>query len=323
MKVEYTFDAYANSAGQDNTTKILTAMTFLKKMKDSLKENYRGSILLIDEIDATLFASSQVQLLKELRRFAEEENVQVIATTHSLEMLKYASDIYSKNQNSDIGVCYLHILAKKVKAENNPDWNFIQDNLQLLEGEGVNIPKITVFREDDVAQDFLRNLLSSTLRKNLEFAPGDFSYSTLAKLSKCKIAFFEKAIYIGDGDATGATTKAKNYICLPTCNTRPESAIIKFIRDIGDSDDEAVYLKFFKKSGFTAQKFFQGFTQYTNDKNRDKTFYNKLTADQKNKAIKLWAKDAANNENVAKFVKKFLELYNNQAIKAGCFVFEA
>ncbi|MGO4771136.1 AAA family ATPase [Flavobacterium sp. W22_SRS_FK3] len=53
-----------NSAGQDNLGQIISSIISFSRLKSELKESYNGGLLLIDEIDATLYAGSQVKLIE-------------------------------------------------------------------------------------------------------------------------------------------------------------------------------------------------------------------------------------------------------------------
>ncbi len=48
----------------------------------------RCKLIVIDEIDISLDASAQVNLIKELRKFCNEYNVNIVFTTHSLALMK-------------------------------------------------------------------------------------------------------------------------------------------------------------------------------------------------------------------------------------------
>lgn len=80
-----------NSAGQDNLGQIISSILSFGRLKAELKENYTGGLLLIDEIDATLYAGSQVKLVDKLFGLAKTLNVQIIFTTHSIEILEHLS----------------------------------------------------------------------------------------------------------------------------------------------------------------------------------------------------------------------------------------
>lgn len=80
-----------NSAGQDNLGQIISSILSFGKLKNELRDGYTGGLLLIDEIDATLYAGSQVKLVDKLFGLAKSLNVQVIFTTHSIEILEHLS----------------------------------------------------------------------------------------------------------------------------------------------------------------------------------------------------------------------------------------
>ena len=72
------YDWESNSSGQDNIGKILLAVLSFKRLKKQYKEEYKGGILAIDEIDATLFPGSQEELIKALSYFCSKYEIQVI-----------------------------------------------------------------------------------------------------------------------------------------------------------------------------------------------------------------------------------------------------
>lgn len=76
-------DIFTNSAGEGNVSRIILAVLSFKRLKDEYKKDYKGGILLIDELDATLYGFSQKKLLKYLLDSAKEYKIQIIFTTHS------------------------------------------------------------------------------------------------------------------------------------------------------------------------------------------------------------------------------------------------
>jgi hypothetical protein len=56
------FDAHGVSAGQDNIGQIILALLSFKQLKQD-STNYNGGLLLIDELDATLYPAAQKNLL--------------------------------------------------------------------------------------------------------------------------------------------------------------------------------------------------------------------------------------------------------------------
>jgi predicted ATP-dependent endonuclease of OLD family len=71
------YDAYGNSAGQDNLAQIILALLSFKRLKEDLKDDYPGGLLLIDEADAVLYPAAQHQLMELLLKCAGEFDIQV------------------------------------------------------------------------------------------------------------------------------------------------------------------------------------------------------------------------------------------------------
>lgn len=90
MKTER-YSHLGNSAGQDNIGQIISALISFNRLKSEQDDDYHGGLLLIDEIDATLYAGSQIHLVDELYKFSRDNNIQVVFTTHSLEILEHFS----------------------------------------------------------------------------------------------------------------------------------------------------------------------------------------------------------------------------------------
>ena len=59
----------------------------------SVTEDPEGMKLAIDEMDATMYPASQVELLKILRKYASKLNLQILFTTHSMSLLKVMDDL--------------------------------------------------------------------------------------------------------------------------------------------------------------------------------------------------------------------------------------
>ncbi|WP_240349940.1 AAA family ATPase [Pectobacterium brasiliense] len=95
-------DSNTISSGEDNLFIILKALVSLKFYYQSLEDpkNHKESILLIDEFDATLHPYLQTKLLEKMSVYAKEYKIQIFLTTHSLSLLKFAS-------NKKIKIIYL------------------------------------------------------------------------------------------------------------------------------------------------------------------------------------------------------------------------
>jgi AAA15 family ATPase/GTPase len=84
------YDGESCSAGQDNLSQILTAILSFRELRRNLGDTYQGGMLLIDELDATLHAYTQRKLLELLCTESHDLGLQIIATSHSLYLVKQA-----------------------------------------------------------------------------------------------------------------------------------------------------------------------------------------------------------------------------------------
>lgn len=140
-------DSNTISAGQDNLFVILTALTSLHYYYDSIESRRPiESLLLIDEIDATLHPAFQIKLLKLLRQYSEKYKIQIVFTTHSLTTLE---DSLSHKDN----VLYLLDLKDSVSIMSDPDIYKIKMQLQTLTAQNIFQDRvISVFTEDAEAR---------------------------------------------------------------------------------------------------------------------------------------------------------------------------
>ncbi|ELB1513229.1 AAA family ATPase [Vibrio sp. Vb2354] len=233
-----TYDWNSNSAGQDNIGKILLAILSFKRLKEKFGNDYEGGILAIDEIDATLYPGSQIKLLDAFVDICKEYKIQIIATTHSLELLKKADNL-SRRKAKKIKIIYLQKKDGKVLIDDNLEYERILHNLNLSLGEPAPAqPKLTIYTEDPECIHFVRALLGRSIR--------DITYSDLSlgcgnyiQLATRKVPTFmyPNSIVVLDGDAAPMlkNKRLKNFICLPG-ELNPEGALATFLHDLPDLD---------------------------------------------------------------------------------------
>ena len=89
-------DVFTNSAGESNIGKIILAVLSFKRLKDKYCSAYKGGILLIDELDATLYGYSQKKLVDFLYETSHEFNIQILFTTHSPMVLQEVNSLQRK-----------------------------------------------------------------------------------------------------------------------------------------------------------------------------------------------------------------------------------
>lgn len=238
------YDWQMNSAGQDNLGKILLAILSFKRLKEKYPNEYSKGILVIDEIDTTLYPASQIKLLEYLRKFSSKYNIQIIFTTHSLNLLETACGIEQQPKLAkQIKVIYLQKVDKEIKALENPTFNFIQNKLNVSLSTKPQDLKINTFTEDKEGEIFLKGLLKSKKSK-LNFLRCSMGCDNYIELVRKKIPGFNfpQSIICLDGDVKNEANKLKviknykNILLLPG-NDSPERLLAEMLYSEPDASD--------------------------------------------------------------------------------------
>lgn len=234
------YDWNSNSAGQDNLGKILLAIISFKRLKEKYPKDYKGGIIAIDEIDATLCSASQVQLLDILSSVCGKNNIQIIATTHSLHLLERISELKSKKgRKKQFNTVYLKKVDGMVTVKESPSYEQIVYNLNVATQRKTSVAKISVYTEDKECIQFTKAILGRNF-KNLTFPDISLGCGNLINLGRMKVISFSfpNSIVVVDGDARKDVKKIKlklkNYICLPG-ELSPERMLAKFLSDLSDT----------------------------------------------------------------------------------------
>ena len=104
-------DVFTSSAGEGNLGRIFISLLSFKRLKDKYSEVYKGGILLIDELDATLYGYSQIKLVRLLSKLSKEYRIQIIFTTHSPIILREINKLQRnelKDKRIDINNNFYH-----------------------------------------------------------------------------------------------------------------------------------------------------------------------------------------------------------------------
>lgn len=241
------YDWNQNSMGQDNLAKILLALFSFKRLKDKYS-SYQGGILAIDELDATMYPASQVELLKVLRKYASDLNLQIIFTTHSISLLKVVDELCKEvkqrsETSNQIKMIYLKRSDENVLIKRDVDFNGIVLDLNVTAiAPRRNKNKITVYVEDKETELFVKAILKT--RSNcLKFVNATLPCSMLIEMvSKAVPAFcYPYSIIFLDGDVRKHNAdmrklaNAQNVLLLPG-NESPERLLARFLFNISDSD---------------------------------------------------------------------------------------
>ena len=136
------YDWNQNSMGQDNLGKIILALFSFKRLHDKYPRQYKGGILAIDEMDATMYPASQVELLKVLRKYASKLNLQILFTTHSMSLLKAMDDLVQEVTKKEetanqAKILYLKKVDDKIAIKQGVNFKGIQLDLNVV-AEGNN-----------------------------------------------------------------------------------------------------------------------------------------------------------------------------------------
>lgn len=288
-----------NSAGQDNLGQIISSIISFSRLKSELKENYTGGLLLIDEIDATLYAGSQVKLIEKLYGIAKSLNVQIIFTTHSIEILEHLS----KKTGDETKINFLKWNNKNAINEVNPNIELLKNVIKVQTGITKKLEKIQFICEDEVAEVWSKSLINGTdLKQKIEIIKGPFADGTLIEMANSKHPIFKTTNFILDGDAKENHKKRKipRTAFLPGIRY-PEKVLFDFVFKLDDNDSF-----WDNENNFTHQTCFGNFA----DKNHKKWF--KDESNQRyfgrgcTKLFNRWKRD--NKLEVDKFIEEINEI---------------
>lgn len=217
---DQTHDIFTNSAGEGNITRIILAVLSFKRLKEQYDRDYKGGILLIDELDATLYGFSQSKLVDYLWKAADEYKIQIVFTTHSPIILKCVNKYQRRERQVkginlplyayDSSIVYLEprydqegkrtIMPKNITTSS--ELNVVLNDINLAIPTGGN--KINVYCEDARAISFLQYVLSEALGINLElylsFVDIDLGWANYVQLAEKRVPEFRNNIIVLDGD---------------------------------------------------------------------------------------------------------------------------
>ncbi len=233
-------DSNTISAGEDNLLIIITAIVSLKYYFESINSNKEiESILLIDEIDATLHPAYQIKLLNLLESFSCEYKIQVTFTTHSLSLLEEA---LNKKRN----VIYLIDNIDEVSKMEDVDIYKIKMSLKSKLKEDIYRSRcIPVFTEDEEARLFLNCIFDYFERKHGEKFKGisrlfhlvnaNISCDTLKNIFEDDFLLRStmRSICILDGDQN---ENFSNFIITLPGNKSPEDLIFEHAQNLYEND---------------------------------------------------------------------------------------
>lgn len=243
------YDWNENSVGEDNLGKIILALFSFQRLKETHPQDYKGGILAIDELDATMYPASQVRLLKVLKKYASRLNLQIFFTTHSLPLLEATSGMedvcHEKLQTKgQVRIVFLKKVDGNIEVQDNAGYDDILLNLKVTVSCGEKKGKtVDAYTEDAETLAFVKALLLRNQKKHISFVKGTIGCKTLIDLSFRKLQpfIFPYSILVVDGDVRKETDVKKkilqldNLLMLPG-NESPERMMATFLHDLSDRD---------------------------------------------------------------------------------------
>jgi hypothetical protein len=230
------YDQESVSAGEDNAGQIILALMSFRKLKEEYAD-YKGGLLLIDEADAGLFPTAQVNLLKILGRECRDLNLQVVMTSHSPTLIEYAYQ-QSKENRGRYKTIYLSDTFGYVRIMQDWSWRqiYADINTQTVAAGDINkLPKINVYFEDKEADDFFAALMYRQSIKNFiarqVVSLGCSNYLNL--IDRGISEFSERSIVCLDADAAKLVRKknSKAVVLLPG-SLPPDQLIFEYLYNL-------------------------------------------------------------------------------------------
>ncbi|MEN6462210.1 MAG: AAA family ATPase [Syntrophomonas sp.] len=308
-----TYSAISNSAGQDNVGQILGAMISFRRLKNKLGSNYKGGLLLIDEIDTAMYPGSQIRLMKFLIDSARELHIQIVFTTHSIEILEYL--LKPEYQHDDaVNVLYLAKSKGKLKPIEDVTIQRIKSDLLMTINEPTTIAKINIYCEDAETVMIAKKLLPAKWQKRLNILCGKFSGNLLIELARSDLDEFKTSMFLLDGDQYNKLPKAFENVALLPGKQSPENMFLNYLESLPEEDE------FWAESGmgYTKQHFYDNHP-HSDDRVILKNWFKKERKHWGKRNMSdlyvRWGKD--NKQVIADFLDSFQKSFNIIAKRKG------
>lgn len=243
------YDWKAISAGQDNIGKIISTILEFKRLKEKFQKNYYGGLILIDELETSLYPKAQIELVKFLNKECQKLKLKIIFTTHSIEVIKEC--IENENISKNIQINFLDKTRGKLINKNIITYEDIVKNLLVLPKREIieNYPKINVYTEDSEGEWLLKKILSPKLKKYIIIKPLCLGHSEISKIS-LRIDEIKEGIVIYDRDVRDTynnskknselkrnMNKVKNYLYFPGKKSLEED-FLEILQEMPENNNE-------------------------------------------------------------------------------------
>lgn len=235
------YDQESVSAGEDNAGQIILALMSFRKLKEEYA-GYKGGLLLIDEADAGLFPTAQINLLKILDRECKSLNLQVVMTSHSPTLIEYAHG-QSQQYRRKYKTVYLSNTFGGVQVMQDWSWTKISADINtttVAAGADDRLPKINVYFEDREAADFYAALMNRQPVKKFTAPLPDITLGCsnyLQLIDKGISEFSERSIICLDSDTAQQVGRKKptTVVVLPG-SLPPDQLIFEHLYNLPAND---------------------------------------------------------------------------------------
>lgn len=311
-------DAITISAGQDNIGRIILAVLSMKRLLDKYKEEYKGGIILIDEIENTLYPAAQEKLIEFMYKAAYEYKLQFFFTTHSMAAITYLKT--GKNHERS-KLVYLQNVNSKIRVVEDPSLKDIENHLNVAAGRKKEESRIKVYCEDAEGLYLLRALLPNSIKNRVSFVTRiDLSWTVYRTLYQKKIPEFIHNIIVLDGDVRNPNTgwkgypRNKNIVLLPT-DMAPERMLYEMLFNYKQGNE------FWDNSlsGYSRDVCFRDYPTHLDDIDMIKEWFRsqkKYAGRNYCRFINQWKR--TNKSAVNQFINEFVCAYNRVAKLVGC-----
>ena len=311
-------DAITISAGQDNVGRIILAVLSMKRLMEKYKEEYKGGIIFIDEIENTLYPAAQEKLIDFMYEVAYKYKIQFFFTTHSMSTITY---LKTGSKHERCKLVYLQNINNHINAVEDPSLKDIENSLNVAAGRKAIDTKIKVYCEDAEGCAFLQALLPNSIKGSISLVTGiDLSWTVYKSLYQKKVPEFLHSILVLDGDVRRSDLgwkeypKNKNIVLLPT-DMAPERMIYELLYNYRQDNtfwDNSL-------SGYSRDVCFRDYPNHLDNIDEIKVWFKaqkEFAGRNYRRFINEWKKE--NPQEVDDFIVSFVNAYNYVAKLVGC-----
>ena len=339
-----TQDVSTNSAGEGNITRIMLAMLSFGRLKKKYGTDYKGGILLIDELDAAVYPYAQRKLVEYLFNASNEFDVQVVFTTHSATVLEALITQQNKRQKrkrtnfieeiDDSTIIYLKpevgIAGRIVSATNISNLRdlriLVADmNLEYLKP----VPQLQAYCEDDVAVSLAEYLFDKYYKDYAYYVSVqglDLGWSEIVRLLEIKALSIDDSLILLDADVLSENKSSAQKKALDSCENvlylplQVEEGLFELLRDAQNFSSFAENFsnnKTFSRDVCFAEVPMEA-SYYKDKSNASKTFkdwFNRVEDALGSRKILFDFWYSLNKTTADDFIRKFYSTYNKLADK--------